>query len=104
MDFWNGGYSCYAIGGYPVTVNDAAENEMVRLLAGEQNAWIGLHDGREEGRFEWMVGSSNYTNWSEGEPNNYNDREDCVEITPDGLWNDNYCGARRRVVCELPLE
>jgi hypothetical protein len=59
---------------------------------------------------------TSYTNWVEGEPNNYDGHEDCVEIdytkgfefgdlsaAEDG-WNDHPCSNyRRHFICELKL-
>ena len=54
--------------------------------------WIGLNDELTEGTFVWYDQSPvNYTNWAPGEPNNAGD-EDCVQIYPDGKWNDLNCG------------
>ena len=39
--------------------------------------------------------------WNEGQPDNHNDAEDCVEVLASSLLNDNHCGAGRRAVCRL---
>ena len=46
--------------------------------------------------FEWDDHSPvTYQNWNEGEPNNWGDGEDCVEMFAVehalGLWNDHFC-------------
>jgi hypothetical protein len=68
--------------------------------APSNNFWIGLNDRTTEGVFVWFAGSSTYTNWGSGEPNNSSD-EDCTEVNRDtGVWNDVGCGNSRSYVCE----
>ncbi len=45
-----------------------------------------------------------YSNWSSGEPNNYNGIEDCVTMGTNGLWNDVDCLSTYDVsiVCKQP--
>jgi len=39
-------------------------------------------------------------NWGPGEPNDYNNVEDCVEVkATTGQWNDNRCSTRRNWIC-----
>ncbi len=53
--------------------------------------WIGFNDVASENNFVWYDQSPIvYTNWSGGEPNNSGD-EDCVQIYPNGMWNDLSC-------------
>jgi len=41
-----------------------------------------------------------YNNWGDGEPNNHNDEEECVEQVGNG-WNDQSCSDEHRFVCQL---
>ena len=46
-----------------------------------------------------------YFHWNEGEPNNYDGIEDCIEMYTDtGKWNDVYCiqPYAYSFVCDLP--
>lgn len=44
-----------------------------------------------------------FINWATGEPNNYGEEgEDCVEMMPDGKWNDHYCLTKRGYICRIP--
>jgi len=46
-----------------------------------------------------------YNNWNEGEPNNHNDEQECVESFGEGKgWNDQSCSEERRYVCQLDRE
>lgn len=92
-------------------VSITSESEQ-NYLAGRitQNTWIGLSDMNETRTFTWEDCSDvTYTNWSEGEPNNFKfgfegfgKSEDCVEMRKeDGYeWNDKYCGTINGYICE----
>ena len=42
-----------------------------------------------------------FTNWSEGEPNDSNDGEDCAEMVTGGEWNDHACDEERHYFMEV---
>lgn len=97
-----------------VIILSQKQNDFVHGLMpeGEQRAWIGLCDIKEEGAFRWIDGSEPaYTNWSGGEPNDVGG-EDCTEMLPDGRWNDKgndppgrqppAAGLPRRVLHQAP--
>lgn len=89
-------------GGHLVTINDAAEEAWILdnfpivdgPIMGEslhQYLWTGLNDIASEGTFEWTSGEPvTYTNFLDGEPNNFEDSEDVVGlIRPgEGGWID----------------
>lgn len=83
-----------ALSGYLVTITSQEENDIVQTLirSGKRNAYfIGLTDDKQEGHpFRWENGETFvYTNWQEGEPNDYVGVEDCAEIRKlEGVWND----------------
>ena len=92
--------SCTSLGWYLVTINDEAENSWLASTYSGEDRWIGLNDIVQEGNFVWAYGESNYTNWVNGEPNNWGD-EDCAEIYPFGAnWNDLPCSASLQGICE----
>ncbi|XP_019633212.1 PREDICTED: macrophage mannose receptor 1-like [Branchiostoma belcheri] len=68
--------------------------------------WIGLHDQREEGRFEWVDGSAlgSYNSWGLGEPNNFLGKEDCVSyssmLSQKDKWNDENCRMPNHFICQ----
>ncbi len=110
MDWSSAQAHCQSLGsGYNLaTVNDAEEDS--RLLRDLQalglvRTWIGLNDRNSEGTFSWVGGSSSYTHWLQGEPNNTNSNEDCTELAPDwgGVWNDSNCALLRPFICERKL-
>lgn len=83
-----------ALSGYLVTITSQEENDIVQSLtrSGKRDAYfIGLTDDKQEGHlFRWENGEAFvYTNWQEGEPNDYLGVEDCAEIRKlEGVWND----------------
>jgi C-type mannose receptor len=55
-----------------------------------------------DGRFQWQDGSNlSFTNWNNGEPNNYGGVEKCVELfVESGKWNDMDCKYLRPSICK----
>ena len=84
-------------------IHSEEENEMIRTILCQNNwkeAWIGFSDKNEEGNFVWDDGSTvDYTNFRDGEPNNYGGTEDCTFIKEGGGWNDVKCGENAAFVC-----
>jgi hypothetical protein len=68
----------------------------------EVDLWTGMTDYADEGQWSWADGSTvSYTNWAPGEPNNFGNDEDCMELGyyADGKWNDNGCSAQHPFMC-----
>jgi len=65
------------LGGHLVTIQDADENAWVSSTFGSidgfsRNLWLGLSDEGHEGVWMWITGEPLlYTNWADGEPNNF---------------------------------
>ncbi|XP_078660072.1 uncharacterized protein LOC144904802 [Branchiostoma floridae x Branchiostoma belcheri] len=96
---------CQSQGADLVSLHRDAE---MSLLTSQINSawmafWIGLNDKDDEGGFKWSDGRAvGYTNWNDGEPNNANDREHCVEVViagSDSFWNDLSCTSYRNWIC-----
>ena len=96
--------ACQAQSNYHlVVVEDEAENTWLwntaNTIVNEGWWWLGYHD-RDATEAEepadgwtWVNGlSSNYTNWAEFQPDDYQAVEDCAHIQgPSGTWNDLDC-------------
>jgi len=65
--------------------------------------WIGLTDRETEGVFVWESDKSvaAYTDWISGNPDNYNDIEDCVHIQTGEKWNDINCNSKLYPLCQI---
>ncbi|GFO26919.1 Cd209 antigen [Plakobranchus ocellatus] len=97
---------CKVQGGYLVEFDSILEQNFVTAFletTGNHRYYSGANDVSEEGQFVYFNSKRPVTKvrWEKGEPNNQWGREDCVEISEDGL-NDKSCG-KGRYVCELPL-
>uniref|UniRef100_A0AAQ6IFY1 Mannose receptor, C type 1b n=1 Tax=Anabas testudineus TaxID=64144 RepID=A0AAQ6IFY1_ANATE len=91
---------CRAIGGDLLSIHSAAG-----LLVGR--AWIGLHVPDPNIGYVWSDGSPlNFQHWQEGEPNNFNNDESCVEFRMhhydmSGSWNDLNCESYNDWFCQI---
>nr|XP_039260197.1 mannose-binding protein A-like [Styela clava] len=66
--------------------------------------WIGLDDLKEEGEWMWQDGvlsTSFNTDWFDGQPDDYQQREDCAVIQDrNGKIHDSRCTYDQRALCE----
>ncbi|XP_061261460.1 collectin-43 [Bos javanicus] len=97
---------CREAKGQLASPRSAAENEAVTQLvrAKNNNAYLSMNDISTEGKFTYPTGESLvYSNWASGEPNNNNagQPENCVQIYPEGKWNDVPCSEQLLVICEF---
>ena len=98
---------CREAKGQLASPRSAAENEAVAQLVRAKNkhAYLSMNDISKEGKFTYPTGGSlDYSNWAPGEPNNRakdEGPENCVEIFPDGKWNDVPCSYQLLVICEF---
>ncbi|XP_078687687.1 alpha-N-acetylgalactosamine-specific lectin-like [Branchiostoma floridae x Branchiostoma belcheri] len=105
--------ACRADGGTLAMPRDAETNafliSLYKSVRDDCVFWIGLHDQREEGRFEWVDGSAlgPYTAWGQGRPDNQGN-QDCVVYS--GLknekdkWNDEECHKTFCFICQAAPE
>jgi len=83
------------IGGYPVVINNAAENTWIHnnlmplVPTTFDYAYIGLTDDGIEGDWRWVAGvTDTFTNWNVGEPNNQSNEDYAAMRRMVGNWND----------------
>ena len=119
------GYSIYKIYETPMNYDDAkaqcesdgtflaiprsqAENDFILnliLQKGLEKIWIGINDIKQEGLFVGVDGIKiSWTNWNDGEPNNWSD-EDAIElVATEGRWNDQKIIDSRPFICSINVE
>ncbi len=105
------------IAGHLAHSNSSTENAYLDTISGTASIWIGGSDGAVNGEWRWVGGPDDglqfwqgqaagssvggaYTNWSPGEPNDYNGFEANIELVNGGRWNDQLPGTTRAYVIE----
>ena len=65
--------------------------------------WIGMNDINKENKFQYTStgGDLVYTNWSYGEPNDSQGKEDCVFTWFGTNWADVPCIEKSHSICEM---
>jgi HYR domain/Lectin C-type domain/Secretion system C-terminal sorting domain len=90
-----------SIGGRLPVIKSAAQNAFIQSKLGGGSAWVGIR--RSGNSWLWDNGAvASYYNWAYGEPNNYQNNEDCAQIRPDGTWNDITTHAFNWCIAEIP--
>ncbi|XP_044045914.1 CD209 antigen-like protein C isoform X3 [Siniperca chuatsi] len=118
------GNSCYLISNSKKNWNDSrtfCKNEDAQLViissyeeqellsSFKREAWIGLTDAQTETVWKWVNGTEvTKTYWRNGQPDNYQNSENCAEISdryPDlSNWNDLSCSSSVHFICEKILQ
>ncbi|KAI8492015.1 hypothetical protein Bbelb_303880 [Branchiostoma belcheri] len=95
--------TCRKDGGTLFMPKDAETNAILISMASKLSHWIGLHDQREEGHFEWLDGSAlgAFNSWDRdsNEPDNKRN-QDCVHWKV-AKWYDRACNESRRFICQV---
>lgn len=98
---------CEMKGGHLISIKSAEEDAFaLSLFEQGENVWIGAYDETVEGSWIWSEGGSvTYTNWADGNPDNYSgttsDRENYVHYNSSSKWNDNNGTNKYSFVCEF---
>ena len=91
-------------GAHLVSVHSEEEMQAMESLFTHEgwHYWIGLRMACPTCDFTWSDHSAfDYANWREGEPNNVDGLENCVEMDGFGnyTWNDHRCDEKRSYIC-----
>ncbi|XP_077326162.1 CD209 antigen-like protein C isoform X2 [Lithobates pipiens] len=91
-----------------VIITSQEEQKFLNQHINKSKYWIGLTDERTEGTFQWVDGtllnpSSSYKFWNNNEPNNFENKEDCAEVSIAEKWNDSPCDKTQYAICEKRL-
>ncbi|XP_051788958.1 macrophage mannose receptor 1-like isoform X4 [Erpetoichthys calabaricus] len=83
-----------------VSIRNESENMEIMKKAQSNPFWIGLFNDP----WKWSDGGqSKFKKWSNQEPNNWSLNEECVEIWPNGTWNDADCSLQKPFICSQSL-
>ncbi|XP_016349789.1 CD209 antigen-like protein 2 [Sinocyclocheilus anshuiensis] len=87
-----------------IIVKSEEKQRFISSLVSER-VWIGLSDTEQKGIMKWVDNSQLKEGfWLEGEPNNLDGTEDCVELNPENPilnnWNDLPCSGTINWICE----
>lgn len=102
--------ACAGLGGHVASIHSQADADSLRWIIESGQAlpgtvWIGFTDSGTEGTFVWADdSSSDFDQWADGEPNNFNGEEDCTEanIQAFGIsWNDISCNSEMPYICSV---
>ncbi|KAK3524640.1 hypothetical protein QTP70_033173, partial [Hemibagrus guttatus] len=96
---------CAKKGSHLMSIMNLHERTWVSTQVGHNIFWIGLNDIASEGNWEWSDGNVYYPYleyWRPGQPDNYNDNEDCGQVdgNSEGRWNDEHCTSQRQYICK----
>ena len=82
--------ACEELGGHLVTITTSEEQKFLEMLNSQRKVfWIGYERVSDDSEnWQWITSEAiDYTNWNDGEPNNYNGSESKASLRPD-RWND----------------
>ncbi|KAK7864515.1 hypothetical protein R5R35_003125 [Gryllus longicercus] len=112
VDWMTAKATCEREGAYLVIINSQEEANLVKKLFNRDRdvgTWLhlGFHDLYKEGKYVTLFGEplseTGYITWSPGQPDNYNNNENCGSMHPEGGLNDLNCSVKKPFVCELPV-
>ncbi|XP_052258892.1 macrophage mannose receptor 1-like [Dreissena polymorpha] len=102
LSWFSARVTCRSLGANLASFHSRSEEQQA-LRYGYYTVWIGLNDLDTEKGYTWTDGTGlNYTNWAQGEPNDSDGTDDCVEVNAVGHnWNDNSCYIANAYMCKI---
>ena len=88
FDWWTANALCHEYDGHLAVIHKQEDLDSVHALIQDPNQihWLGATDEMWEGEWQWVDGSYTWdhlTNWSPGQPDDWNADEDCLTI----MWD-----------------
>jgi hypothetical protein len=82
-----------------------SKRNYVLVPSSENEYWLGGSDLAEESKWIWAskLDSMSYTNWGNGQPDNHEDNEHCLEFRGGNnyRWNDKTCSFKMFTFCQV---
>ena len=102
VDFETAQANCEALGGELPVIWDTAEQDHLRSFGAF--FWLNATDVETEGVWLTLDGDAlPFLNWSDNQPDNYNEAEHCaISQGGGGTWGDSTCEDTRDYVCQIP--
>ncbi|MED6239251.1 hypothetical protein ATANTOWER_004022 [Ataeniobius toweri] len=99
--------NCRSMQAHLASIHDFEVNyQLLRLItaAGQRRSevWIGGSDLRRERHWYWVDGTRfGYTNWCQGEPNNFFFKQHCLQMnySRSRCWDDGDCNYLKPFIC-----
>ncbi|XP_017145884.1 C-type lectin 37Db-like [Drosophila miranda] len=105
VNWFSGTNICRQKGGHLASPKSGEEfSRLKEKLTKGRDYWLGISDLANEGVFQSQTtgNMAAFLKWGSGEPNNFANKEHCVELRSDSdfLMNDNVCTVTMYFVCE----
>ena len=94
---------CRLLGGQLAYFEKKEEIDTFNELEFTETSWLGMLRTKNGKNFIDVENRQKIkvANWNNGEPNNANGNESCVEAYTNGKWNDINCGDWLQVTCRF---
>ncbi|KAH8282798.1 hypothetical protein KR054_009915 [Drosophila jambulina] len=97
---------CREMGGYLAAFRNEDEIKAItEKLQHNKDYWLALNDRDSEGHFVSVASNkpAKFFKWSEGQPNNYENNQNCVSLYNGKMWDDN-CDNNYDFICQADNE
>ena len=97
---WMAEIICQEQGGHVSFFKNEEELEAYKAATNGRKEWLGIVRINENQWFTMERNEITVSDWKDGEPNDFNDIEDCVETNHFG-WNDQRCDNANLFSCRI---
>ena len=98
--------ACQQLGGFLAEPRSDEISYVITFFDFQQQPfYIGLRDMDGYRNFHWQTDNAalSYTDWEEGQPDNYRNQQHCVQITKNYYWDDVSCYEVQDYLCQANL-
>ena len=107
LDWFEAEVYCKGLGGHLASIQSGFGLATIASASqlstkGGKGFWIGLNNLNKTLGYQWIDGKpTSFFNWNNGEPNNFNGIEECVEVQSNQGWNDVNCYLNKGWICKI---